>query len=234
MLISSARWEDGPDGPQVIHFAVPFSADGVTIDRTWDTMGMRGTGSDTVVLDEVFVPDAAVSLVRPAGQWHPVWNTVIGAAMPLIMSVYVGVAEAAADQAVELVRGRPDAEGYAAPIGQMLNELHTASDVLDAMVALSDDLQFANTDDLSAAVLSRKTVVAEAAIATVRAAMDVVGGASYSTSTGLERLHRDVHGALHHPLPAARQRVFTGRVALGLAPMPSSPRPRPVTRCSAR
>jgi alkylation response protein AidB-like acyl-CoA dehydrogenase len=74
-------------------------------------------------------------------------------------------------------------------------------------------------------VLSRKTVVAEAAIATVRAAMDVVGGASYSTSTGLERLHRDVHGALHHPLPATRQRGFTGRVALGLAPMPAVPHP---------
>ncbi|MEV7194330.1 acyl-CoA dehydrogenase family protein [Streptomyces sp. NPDC093510] len=33
---------------------VPRSAYG--IDRTWDTVGMRGTGSDTLVLDETFVP----------------------------------------------------------------------------------------------------------------------------------------------------------------------------------
>ena len=218
VLVSSARWDDAPDGPQVIHFAVPFAADGVSIDQTWDTMGMRGTGSHTVVLDDVFVPDAAVALTRAAGAWHPVWNTVIGAAMPLIMAVYVGIAEAAATRAVALVGERGGTT--AAPlVGRMLNQLHTARDGLAAMVVLSDDLRFANTDDLGAAVLSRKTVVADAAISTVRLAMEAVGGASYSTSTGLERLYRDVHGGLYHPLPAAKQEVFTGRAALGLAPV---------------
>ncbi|MER5795785.1 hypothetical protein [Streptomyces sp. NPDC001980] len=33
---------------------VPRAAYG--IERTWDTVGMRGTGSDTLALDEVFVP----------------------------------------------------------------------------------------------------------------------------------------------------------------------------------
>jgi len=219
VLVSSARWDDGPDGPQVIHFAVPFAADGVSIDETWDTMGMRGTGSHTVVLDDVFVPDAAVSLTRAAGVWHPVWNTVMGAAMPLIMSVYVGIAEAAAEQAMALVGARRDAKTTVPLIGRMLNQLHTSQDGLAAMLELSDDLRFANTDDLAASVLSRKTVVAEAAIGTVRLAMEAVGGAGYSTSTGLERLYRDVHGGLYHPLPAAKQEVFTGRVALGLGPV---------------
>ena len=107
ILVSSARWETAPDGPQVIHFSVPFAADGVSIEETWDTMGMRATGSHTVVLDDVFVPEAAVALVRPAGVWHPVWNTVVGAAMPLIMSVYVGVAEAAVERALALAAKRP-------------------------------------------------------------------------------------------------------------------------------
>src|SRR5215213_6159075 len=62
ILITSARWDDSPDGPQVIHCSVPFSAPGVSIDETWDTMGMRATGSHTVVLEDVFVPDAAVAL----------------------------------------------------------------------------------------------------------------------------------------------------------------------------
>jgi acyl-CoA dehydrogenase len=86
VLVTSARWEDAPEGPQVIHFSVPFGAEGVSIEETWDTMGMRATGSHTVVLDDFFVPDAAVALTRPAGEWHPVFNTIIGAAMPLIMS----------------------------------------------------------------------------------------------------------------------------------------------------
>ncbi|WP_406346640.1 hydrolase [Streptomyces sp. NBC_00648] len=40
--------------PEVRFLLVPRSA--YDIERTWDTVGMRGTGSDTVVLDEVFVP----------------------------------------------------------------------------------------------------------------------------------------------------------------------------------
>ena len=96
-----------PDGPQVIHAAVPFSTEGVSIEETWDTLGMRATGSHTVVLDDVVIPDAAVSLIRPADEWHPVWSTVIGAAMPLIMSSYVGVAEAAAERAVALAAVGP-------------------------------------------------------------------------------------------------------------------------------
>ena len=73
IVVTSTRWEDAPDGPQVVHLSVPFSAEGVRLEETWDAMGMRGTGSHTVVLDDVFVPDAAVPLVRPAGEWHPVW-----------------------------------------------------------------------------------------------------------------------------------------------------------------
>ena len=93
ILVTSIRWEDGPDGPQVIHAAVPFAAAGISIEETWDTLGMRATGSHTVVLDDVEVPDAAVALIRTADEWHPVWSTVMGAAMPLIMSSYVGVAD---------------------------------------------------------------------------------------------------------------------------------------------
>ena len=40
----------------MIHCSIPFAAAGVTIEKTWDTMGMRGTGSHTVVLEDVFVP----------------------------------------------------------------------------------------------------------------------------------------------------------------------------------
>src|ERR1700728_4523435 len=63
VLVTSIRWDDAPDGPQVIHCSVPFSADGVGIELTWDTLGLRATGSHTVVLDDVFVPDGAVSLL---------------------------------------------------------------------------------------------------------------------------------------------------------------------------
>ena len=219
VLVTSVRWEDGPDGPQVIHAAVPFTAAGVSIDETWDTMGMRGTGSHTVVLDDVFVPDAAVSLTRPAGVWHPVWSTVLGAALPLIMASYVGVAEAAADRAIGLASRRAERPDIAPLVGRMLNRLTVAQDAVHAMIAASNDLRFDNTLEHASAVLSRKTIAAEAVTDTVRLAMEVGGGAAYSVAGGVERLFRDVHGALYHPLPTAQQERFTGRMALGLAPL---------------
>ena len=109
MLVTSFRWDDSPDGPQVLHGSVPFAADGVSIEPTWDTLGLRATGSHTVVLDGVFVPDEAVSLTRPADVWHPVWNIVLGAALPLIMAAYLGVADAAVDLALDGAAGRADA-----------------------------------------------------------------------------------------------------------------------------
>jgi len=219
IVVSSARWNDSADGPQVIHFSAPFSADGISIDETWDTMGMRATGSHTVVLDNVFVPDGAISLIRPADHWHPVWNTIMGAAMPLIMAVYVGVAESAAEIAVDLAAKRSDASLVIPLVGRMLNSLAIAQDAVGNMVAMSDDLRFANTDLHAADILTRKTIATESAIDTVRLAMDVAGGAGYLKATGLERLYRDVHGALYHPLPAPKQEVFCGRIALGLDPI---------------
>jgi alkylation response protein AidB-like acyl-CoA dehydrogenase len=218
VLVTSIRWDDGPDGPSVLHCAVPLAAEGLSIERTWDTLGLRATGSHTVVLDDVFVPEAAVALVRPADQWHPVWNTVIGAAMPLIMAAYVGIADAAVEAALRSVRNRIDSHVIQL-VGEMMNAHTTGADVLDAMFAASDDLRFENTDEYASRTLSRKTVVAAAVIDTVRLAIELVGGAAYSRGSDLERLYRDVHGALFHPLPKAKQQQFSGRIALGHSPV---------------
>jgi acyl-CoA dehydrogenase len=219
VLVTSIRWDDAPDGPQVIHASIPFAAEGVGIVETWDTMGMRGTGSHTVVIEDVFVPDDAVALIRPAGAWHPVWSTVLGAALPLIMSCYVGLAEAAAERTVELVGSRADRPETAPLVGRMRNRLTAARDTVRAMIDASDDLRFENTTEHAAASLTRKTLAAESCIETVRLALEVGGGMAYSRRSGIERMFRDVHGALYHPLPAAQQERFTGRIALGLDPL---------------
>ena len=40
----------------MLQFGIPMSAAGVSVRETWDTMGMRGTGSHDILLDDVFVP----------------------------------------------------------------------------------------------------------------------------------------------------------------------------------
>jgi acyl-CoA dehydrogenase len=218
VLVTSIRWDDAPDAPRVLHLSVPMSAGGVRIERTWDTLGLRATGSHTVVLEDVFVPDGAVSLNRPADQWHPIWNAVIGAAMPLILSAYLGITDAALERARAAVSGRPAPHLFPL-LGELINAHTTAADVVAAMFQDADNLGFAATDEHASRTLARKTVAADALIDTVRLALEVAGGVGYTRGSDLERLYRDVHGCLFHPLPRARQTSFTGRVALGLSPL---------------
>ncbi|MGY2122899.1 acyl-CoA dehydrogenase family protein [Nocardia gipuzkoensis] len=218
VLVTSVRWDDAPDGPQVLHCAIPFAADGVRIEKTWDTMGLRASGSHTVVLDDVFVPDAAVSLARPATVWPPLLNVVLGAAMPLVMAAYLGIADGAVDLATALAAGRADAPTVQLA-GEMATAHTTANDLVDAMFNGSENLHFANTDQYASRTLSRKTAAADALVHTVRLAIETVGGLGYSRTCELEMRYRDVHGCLFHPLPRAKQTHFTGRVLLGQSPI---------------
>ncbi|MDH3737761.1 MAG: acyl-CoA/acyl-ACP dehydrogenase [Alphaproteobacteria bacterium] len=219
VLVTSAPYEDPTEGWQVLHFPVPFASEGVSSLDDWQTLGMRATGSHTVVLDKVFVPDEAVVLKRPRGEYHPMWNAVLTNAMPLVTSAYVGVAEAAAEIATEVARKRPGNPETPYLLGEMTNSLTTAQMALDAMVAITNDWEFEPSTETANAILVRKTIAANAVLAVVGKAMEVAGGASFYRKAGLERLLRDAHGVRYHPLPEKRQHQFTGRLALGLDPI---------------
>ncbi len=224
ILVTSIRWDDAPEGgPQVLHLSVPFTAEGVSVEPTWNTLGMRATGSDTVVLDHVLVPEGSVALARPADRWHPVWATVLGVALPVIMASYVGVAEAAADAALTAARvkaGRAHIPGLA---GRMGNRLTAARDTVRAMIDAADGLRFDNTPAVASASLTRKTLATRAVTDVARLALELGGGAAYQRTSDIERLFRDAHAALYHPLPEAEQEVFSGRLALGLDPITGEP-----------
>lgn len=209
VLVTSAPWEDPGRGWRVLHFPVPFPAEGLRVLDDWDTLGMRGTGSHTMLLEDVFVPDEAIVLDRPREGFHPVWNTVLGVAMPLIMAVYVGVADRAAELALEAL-GRRGADAAArSALGRMHNA-HTVAEVMwKDMVRLAADYDFEPTDELGHAILVRKTCVANACIDTVERAMEAVGGPGYYRIGELERLWRDVRAAAYHPLPEGKQVEFT-------------------------
>lgn len=221
LLVTSAVYDDPADGPTVLHFPVPLAAEGVTVLDNWRTLGMRATGSNDVVLENVFVPDGAVSLRRPKGQWHTFFNAVTAIALPLIMSVYAGVAEAACDLALGIARKKSERgldPNLPYLLGEMGTTLVTAQLAVQGMVDLCDDYAFEPTVQTTSAVLTRKTVAANACIQAVEKALEVAGGGAFFRSVGLERLLRDVHGSQFHPLQEKRQHLFTGRVALGLDP----------------
>jgi alkylation response protein AidB-like acyl-CoA dehydrogenase len=206
MLITSA-----PLGEEVLHFPVPMKSEGVTVMNDWRALGMRGTGSHTVRLENVFVSDAAIALRRPRGVYHPIWNVVLTVAMPLIMSVYVGVAEKAAELSIGHVRRKKAAKPHVTSLlGEMNNQLVAAQVQLNDMLRIANDLDFEPVDQNGHDILARKTNVANAAIGTVTKAMEIVGGEGFYRGFGLERLFRDVQGARYHPLPEHEQVKFSG------------------------
>lgn len=219
LLLTSAPYLDPKEGWQVLHFPVPLSVEGVQVHDDWRALGMRGTGSNTVELKNVFVPESAVGLRRPRGKFHPVWSVILTVAMPYIASVYVGCAEAAASIARERARTKPKDSALPQLLGELENHLTTAQLAVDGMIAIANDFAFEAAVENANAVLVRKSIAARACIETVEKALEVTGGAGYFRELGLERLLRDVHAAQFHPLPEKKQQLFTGRLALGLDPV---------------
>jgi len=211
LLVTSAQSQDPERGAVVVHFTVPLRADGVVLLDDWDTLGMRGTGSKTVRLTDVFVPDSAVTLVRPQEGFHPVFHVILAVAMPLIMSAYVGIAQRAAALVTEHARQQARRKQHVGPaLAAMHNELITAELNWRDLVRMANDLAFTPGMANSHEVVSRKTNTANACMAVVTQALAIAGGPGYYRSFNLERLFRDIQAARYHPLPEPDQLQFSG------------------------
>jgi len=214
LLMTSAVLDDPAGEPTVLHFALPFAAEGVTILDTWDTMGMRGTGSHDVELKDVFLAEAAVSGRRPQGKWHPLFHIISMIAFPLIYSAYLGVAEGARDAALAAARRKPASPALIALAGEMQNAFWTAETALAAMIATAGSAS--PGPETTSAVMTGRTVAGRAAIRTAELALELAGGGAFYRGTTIERAFRDVQGARFHPLQEPAQRELSGRLALGL------------------
>ena len=202
--------EDG--GRSVIHFGAPMKAAEVRIEPTWRALGMRGTGSNDVVIENLFVPDASVAFSRKAGEWHPVFHIIATIAFPLIYAVYLGFAESARDIAIDIAKRKPQPDLSLA--GRMDTELRAAQ--LAHRWMLDTVARNAPSADTVNEVMIGRTLVARHAIAAVELAMELAGGASFYRATGLERRFRDIQGARFHPLQSGPQAHYAGATALGL------------------
>ncbi len=188
-------------------FLIERGAPGLAVVETWDTLGMRGTGSHDLVLDGVTVPEGA--LVQRFGKGIPSegppgsgagWNLHIPA-------VYLGIAEAARDFAIQFAREhRPNSITTA--IAELPNVQHQLGQIeLGLMAARTLLFSVARQWDeepdrrnlLQAPVAGVKPFVVGTALDVVDRAMRVVGAASLFRSNPLERYYRDVRAGLHNP-----------------------------------
>ncbi|HTV68297.1 MAG TPA: acyl-CoA dehydrogenase family protein [Rhizobiaceae bacterium] len=213
-ILMTGAIHEAEDGTRnVIHFGAPMKAAGVKIEDTWRTLGMRGTASNDVVIDSLFIPDGNVSFSRKAGEWHPVFQIIATIAFPLIYAVYLGVAESARDLAVDLAKKKPLTDHATNLAGRMDTTLRCAQ--LAHRHMLDTVARNAPSADTVNEVMIGRSLVAKHAIETVELAMELAGGAGFYRANGIERRFRDVQGARFHPLQAGPQARYAGAMALG-------------------
>ena len=218
LLLTTGVYDDPTDGPTVLHFALSLKDDAVTILDDWRTLGMRGTGSNSIEIDNAFVPESTVSLKRPKGKWHKFFDIISPIAWSLVMSAYVGIAEAARDIAVAQASKKRDDIIVQEQIGEMETELLSAQSALQGMIDCAAPGFEPNVEN-SNLTYRYKTITVRASLRTVEKAMEATGGASYFRALPLERHFRDIQACRYHPFQERRQYVFSGRIALGLNPV---------------
>jgi L-evernosamine nitrososynthase len=213
---------DGSD--RYAYAMVPTDAPGVTIHDDWDALGMRASGSNTISLEGVQLPESGVRGGFRAGDPLPYMerNLVAG---PFHAAASLGIAESADQIARRALSRRHDGDARARmQIADNTIDLAAARAVLSRATTLIDNHHAANPANegspeqlnaLFAEAQAAKAFVNDAATRIVDRALALSGGAGYLNGSPLARAYRDVKaGSFMHPLGANRAYDHLAHAAL--------------------
>lgn len=222
----SAVTDDDP--PKVRQYYLPASD--VTIHDTWYATGLRGTGSNDLEVQDVFVPTSrTISVVDSAVHDGPLFRfPVFGLLAVGVAAVALGLARAAMDEVVTLA-GAKTATGQSRRLAErptVQSDVAEAEAALQAARALMFDAidqaweRAAKGDELTLDDRARLRMAATHATRTsarvVDAAYGIGGGTSVYESSPLQRYFRNVHVVTQHMVVAPATLQLAGRVVLGL------------------
>ncbi len=199
-------WARVGDTQEARGFLVRSDSPGISIERTWDHLGLRASRSDDVLFADT---PAVLTAGSGGGPLFMAWNS-LG-----LTSLYLGVAAAARDWLASFLTerspaslGRPLATlpRFQAAVGEIDASLSTAVALVDAMAARVDDGDTAATAQAPAVKLTGT----RAAVDAVSQAVALVGNNGLTRHNPLERHLRDVLCARVHTVPVHRAVVSTG------------------------
>lgn len=217
----------------------------LTQEDTWFVTGLRGTGSNTVIANDLFIPDhRAISLMAASGGQPPSMELIekfdeklylssfSGILLVALLGTLVGEAEAALEIVVEKAPSRPiTASNYKKQTDSVAFVLDVAE--ASALIETAKVRMFAVADDIDShaqrGVYPDDASRAKARLScawvakTVREAVDLLmtahGTSAFAENNPLARIWRDTAIAARHAGLGARipQEVY-GRTMLGLDP----------------
>ncbi|MBS1067470.1 acyl-CoA dehydrogenase family protein [Gluconobacter cerinus] len=191
--------------PKVGPVLVPLDLRGVRIEKSWHQMGMRATGSHTIIFDNVEIPERYLGLLSaPASNegsptvaiasWHAI----------VIASLYNGIAVAARNWLINFLHQRvPSNLGaslatlprFEVLLGEIDALLFSNAGLIDQALQLQEQ----GTEVTILAGLTKHSVT-ENAILAVGKAVAAIGNPGLSQDNPLERHYRNVLcGRIHTP-----------------------------------
>ncbi len=226
-IILSARISSTSDRPEIGTFMVRPTDEGVTVEETWDSLGMRATGSHDLVLTNVRLPGDRLMVRRTHGQPDPrgasgqTWFA-LGVA-----ATTIGVARAAREYAVEFARTRTplgnapirELPGVRMRIARIDLLIHRSRALVYDAARAWESREADGTLPVDRVVMA-KVETLNACIEAVDIAMRVVGGVSLLKKRQVERCYRDVRAGLHNPPLEDRALEQLARRALDGQPSP--------------
>lgn len=225
----------GANGFPEIRFCFVPVADGEILD-TWHTTGLRGSGSNDIVVKDLFIPaERSVSVpdlpVRRAGTlyawpWMFLYNT---------PGVALGVARSAIATFAEMAERKPVTASNLTGQRVMLREEHYAQNAIaraEALVRSARSFVFEVMEEIWATLLKDESLPmrlrAMYRLAIVHAhescaqAVDMLykanGGGSVYASGPFDRHFRDIHTINRHTVSGLKVYESAGAVLMGLRP----------------
>ena len=209
------------------------------IDRTWDTVGLRGTGSNDIVVDDAFVAahrtistEQLAASVRPGHcvNAEPLYRLALGSVLTTgISAPIVGMAEAAYDGYVEATRDRIRVAGMSKVAEDPFAQVRigrAASEIDAAWLQLTRNIAelyaYAERGEQPPMALRTRlrrdqVLATERSVGAVDLLMENSGGGAMRTGDNVvQRAWRDAHTARGHVTnDPERALVLFGRTVLG-------------------
>ncbi|MFF1696288.1 acyl-CoA dehydrogenase family protein [Streptomyces sp. NPDC058257] len=218
-MLVFARTDEDP--VRVGSFIVRAPSPGLSIEPTWDHVGLRASRSDDVLLDAVRVERAdVIALAEPGAIPGARPDLTTGAWNALgLTALYLGVAEAARDWLIGFLHERvPTALGaplatlprFQTAVGEIDTALTGATTLVDTLAARTD----AGDESAVGQAGMAKVLGTRAAINAVEQALALTGNHGLTRANPLQRHYRDVLCSRVHTPQDDSVLTAVGRAAL--------------------
>jgi len=205
-----------PEGSRGISaFIVEADRPGLSVPHIEHKMGIRGSQTGDVELDDVHVP--AKNLIGEEGEGFSLAMRVLDRSRPGIAAQALGIAQGALDYAVEYCSQRKafnqpllEFQGLEWMAADMAVEIQAARELLYSCAHALDD-PHARPEDVSRAAAMAKLKAAEVAMTVTTNAVQMLGGYGYIQDYPVERMMRDAKICQIYEGTSQIQKIVIGR-----------------------